>query len=134
MSVSPRRLVSVLLASALASLAGPRLAWSHAQLVRSDPADQARLKEAPAHVDLWFDERLDEGFHSVRVIAIRGQAKQASAQLVKGPPRVDYADPSHLVTDLAPLPPGHYAVEWRVLSRDGHTAAGRLSFEIQATP
>ncbi len=133
MRLVPRHLI-LLLALILAGLAGPPGAWGHAQLVRSDPADHARLKRAPARVSLWFDERLDEGFHSVRLIAIDDPTRQVATELVQGQPRVDHADPSHLEIDLAPLPPGQYALEWRVLSRDGHTAAGRISFEVQATP
>lgn len=32
----------------------------------------------------------------------------------------------------APLPAGDYVAAWRVLSRDGHTAPGRLTFRVVA--
>ncbi len=121
-----------LLVLALAGLAAPLQAWGHAQLMRSTPANLARLSTAPSRVDLWFDERLDSGSHTVRIIAVRVDLRQASAEKIAKPPRVDPVDPSHLTLDLPPLPAGHYVIEWRVQSMDGHTAAGRITFDILA--
>ena len=49
-----------------------------------------------------------------------------------GKPRVDPADRTRLTTDLGPLAPGAYVVQWKVLSRDGHGARGRVLFRIGA--
>jgi methionine-rich copper-binding protein CopC len=95
---------------------GLRDAAAHARLVRSNPADKAVLTAPPARVELWFNELLDQGFHSLEVIP--------AAQLKTKRTRVSIA--------LKLLPPGDYVIEWRVLSRDGHSAPGRLRFTVKA--
>jgi len=37
-----------------------------------------------------------------------------------------------MTVGLKPLAPGGYVVEWRVLSRDGHSEPGRITFRVQA--
>lgn len=104
---------------------------AHARLTRSNPKDKAELKEAPAQVEIWFNELLDEGFNYIEVYPAAEVNQKKRTNFVKGEPAVDKADRTHLVARLKELPPGQYVVEYRVLSLDGHTAPGRVKFTVK---
>lgn len=109
----------------------PYFAFGHASLVKALPAPGSAVK-APSQINLWFNELLEEGFASITVVAstnaISGPGKPIS--LTRGKPVVDPHDGTHLSVTLEPLSQGTYVVEWRVLSRDGHTAPGRFQFHV----
>ncbi len=107
-------------------------AFAHARLLRAAPAGGAEVSAAPAQLDLWFNELLESGFNFVTVFPASELGAKKHANLAKGKPVVDARDRTHLTVPLQPLPPGEYIVEWRVLSRDGHTAPGRLTFRVRA--
>ena len=121
------------LVAAQVFLAGPRVALAHARLVRSTPANQARLAAPPERVELWFSELLEGGFNSVEVIRVAEVTAKSRTNLARGAPTVDGNDRTRLAISVRELGPGDYAVEWRVLSRDGHSAAGRFTFRVQTT-
>jgi methionine-rich copper-binding protein CopC len=112
-------------------MAGVRAVNAHAKLVRSEPADAARLSAAPKTVELWFNELLDDEFNTVEVFRTK-VTREERQNLVKGKAKVDAKDRTHLSVDLPALAPDSYIVEYRVLSRDGHTAAGRFNFTLLA--
>jgi copper resistance protein C len=112
-------------------LTGPRVALAHARLVRSTPANQARLAAPPERVELWFSELLEEGFNSVEVVRAAEVNAKPRTDLTRGAPTVDRNDRTRMTVPVQELGPGDYAVEWRVLSRDGHSAAGRFTFRVQ---
>ena len=114
----------------LLSLILARDALAHAQMVRSNPSKNAELPKAPEQVDLWFDELLDEGFNSVEVFAASESTSKHHTNFARGQIAVDPRDRTHLMVKMAPLPAGEYVVAWRVLSRDGHTAPGQLTFRV----
>jgi methionine-rich copper-binding protein CopC len=114
----------------LLSLLGTSSAFAHAQLIKSFPENKAALKQPPVRVELWFNELLDEGFNSIEVIPVDELSDKAHSNFAKGQPKVDTADPTHLTIDLSTLKPGKYVIQYRVLSRDGHTAPGRVAFEV----
>jgi len=120
-------------AVALISLLAVQSAFAHAQLTMSTPENKASLKESPAQVDLWFNELLDEGFNSVEVYPATELNAKLHTNMVMNDPRVDEKSQNHIVARLKPLQPGDYIVDYRVLSRDGHTAPGRITFTILAT-
>lgn len=114
------------------ALAAAPAALAHARLVRANPPDKAALAQPPARVELWFNELLDQGFHSLEVIpAAQLKAKQRT-NYAEGKPVIDPKDRTRVSVTLKPLPPGDYVIEWRVLSRDGHSAPGRLKFTVKA--
>jgi copper resistance protein C len=113
-------------------LSGPRGALAHARLVRSTPASQARLATPPERVELWFSELLESRFNSVEVVPAAEVTAKLRPNLARGAPTVDRDDRTRMMVPVQELGPGDYAVEWRVLSRDGHTAAGRFTFRVQA--
>jgi len=107
--------------------------WGHAQLIKSDPPDKAELKESPARIDLWFNELLDDNFNSIEVIPAAEISAQKHSNFAKGKPKVDPADRTHLTVRVTQLTPGKYVISYRVLSRDGHTAPGRIAFQVRET-
>ncbi|HSB71587.1 MAG TPA: copper resistance CopC family protein [Candidatus Methylomirabilis sp.] len=113
--------ISLVLAALLVWAAG---AGAHAFLERADPRVGSSVRAAPAQVRLWFTERLEPAFSSVRVVNETGN------QVDKGDGRVDSANPALLQISLAPLPPGTYKVIWRVLSVDSHVTEGDFTFRV----
>lgn len=109
-------------------------AMAHSRLLRSLPPDKAALSSAPSRVELWFNELLDEGFNAIEVFPAQELSAKVRSNLIKGAPVVDAKDRTHLTVDLQPLAVGEYVVEWRVLSRDGHSAPGRFRFRVLASP
>jgi methionine-rich copper-binding protein CopC len=108
------------------------VSWAHARLIRSEPAKDAEISPAPNQLNLWFNELLEDGFNFVMVFPASQLAAKERTNLVHDKPRVDPADRTRLSVKLGPLPPGEYVVEWRVLSRDGHSAPGRFMFRVRA--
>ncbi len=115
---------------AMLLLAVAPAAFAHARLVRSVPGKGEALPRPPAQIDLWFNELLDDGFNAIEIFPASEIAAPKRASLTKEKPVVDPRDRTHLTMKLPPLAPGEYVVEWRVLSRDGHSAPGRFTFRI----
>jgi methionine-rich copper-binding protein CopC len=101
------------------------VASGHAVLQRAEPRVESRLKRAPDEVRLYFTERLEAAYSSVRVLDDRG------VRVDRRDSRVDRANPALLRATLSPLPPGAYTVLWRVLSIDGDVTEGTFTFRIE---
>ena len=97
----------------------------HAVLQRAEPRVESKLKRAPEEVKLYFSERLEPAYSSVRVLAARG------LQVDRRDSRVDRTNPVLLRATLPPLSPGAYTVVWRVLSIDADVTEGRFTFRIE---
>jgi hypothetical protein len=106
----------------------PTAAWSHAALVRSNPARRAVLTQPPERVQLWFNEPVEPRFSTISVSDAAGTRVDLQNAAV-GPD-----DPKRLSVGLGRLGPGRYTVRFRVLSVDGHVVEGELSFQIRRTP
>jgi methionine-rich copper-binding protein CopC len=103
----------------------PGLAVAHAVLVRSTPPGRATLAEAPARVQLWFNERLEPAFSTLEVRSATGE------QVDQKDARVAPEDSKQLSATLAPLAPGTYTVRYRVLSVDGHVVNSSFTFTVR---
>jgi methionine-rich copper-binding protein CopC len=125
------RILRIIFFALLLVLAGPPGAWAHALLVRAEPKSGAELSPAPKQIELWFNELLEEGFNTVTVIPAADLVAEKKTNFAKGKPVLDPRDHTHLSIKLEALPPGDYIVEWRVLSRDGHSAPGRSAFRVR---
>ena len=101
------------------------VAAGHAVLQRAEPRVESTLKRAPDAVSLYFTERLEPAYSSVRVLNDRG------VQVDRRDGRVDRANPALLRATLPPLPPGAYTVLWRVLSIDADVTEGNFTFRIE---
>jgi len=101
------------------------LAGAHAVLQRSEPRADSSLKRPPEEVRLYFSERLEPAYSTLRVLDAReGQVDQRDA-------RVDRADPTLLRATLPSLSAGRYRVRWRVISIDADATEGEFTFRIE---
>src|SRR2546423_423249 len=112
-----RRLVALTL---LLALAGAAPAEGHAALLGTRPAPESRLPRAPAAVALRFGEPVVAGPRALVVTDGRGRRVSGASRERE----------STLVAPLRRLPPGRYAVRWRVLSDDGHVETGAFGFAV----
>jgi hypothetical protein len=94
-------------------------------LQRAEPRVESKLKRAPDEVKLYFTERLEPAYSTVRVLDAAG------AQVDRRDSRVDRANPALLRATLPPLPPGTYKVLWRVLSIDADITEGAFTFRVE---
>jgi methionine-rich copper-binding protein CopC len=115
-----RALVALLLCT-LCLLTGAGPAAAHASLVGQTPAEGSTVRVAPQRVVLRFDESI----------------RTPSAVVVTGPggARVDRGSAA-VLDDTVTVPvtvqdPGVYTVAYRVVSADGHPAAGKTSFTFR---
>lgn len=124
------RAASVLLAAALLVLGTSSAAYAHARLERSSPANGATVA-APSAIALWFNELLDDEFNDVAVYRAKPDGTPADdTNLATGKPQVDASDRTHLTTPVGKMTTGPYVVQYKVLSRDGHSARGRVLFRV----
>jgi methionine-rich copper-binding protein CopC len=105
-------------------------ASAHARMIKSSPAKGAEVAKPPERLEIWYNELLENGFNTVEVYPARELEAAKHSNLVQEKPTVDPQDHTHLMLKMNPLPPGEYVVDWRVLSRDGHSAPGRFTFKI----
>lgn len=118
----PRRAAVVVLAAALALLAGTAPAWAHTALESSTPADGASVAQAPREIALTFTEDVPADGATVTVTG------PDRADRVAGPVT---GDGGTLTVPLQPLgPAGTYTVTYRVVSDDGHPVEGTVTFTL----
>jgi copper transport protein len=106
---------------ALVALALPATAAAHATLVRSSPAPGAALAAAPRAARFVFDDVVRP---AAGIKAVRSDGTSVEA----GKPHV--VGGRTLVVPLQQLSTGDYTVLWRVISDDGHTEAGVITFSV----
>lgn len=94
---------------------------AHAALLSTDPADGAILETAPENVTLTFSESVS-AVDGGTVLHVRGSDPRPLEPSVR-----DETVTVPLPTDLTE---GTYALQWRVISADGHPIAGTLMFSI----
>lgn len=100
----------------------------HTTLEASSPARDTVLDVSPSELRLTFNERVDAQLATVRLLDAGGAA-QPLGGLVRG----DSAQ--EIVAAIsAPLAPGRYTVEWRVIGADGHPVSGDYAFTVEAPP
>lgn len=126
---SRRRLVAFLWALGwiVAALLAPVLpAEAHANLVRSEPAANSVLPDAPPAVQLWFSEAPEPRFSEIVIYT------SAGVPVPVGPLEVAPEDRQSLFVRInGALQPGTYTVAWKTLSAiDGHTTAGAFAFGV----
>lgn len=103
---------------------------AHARLVRSQPKSDSQAIAPLRRIELWFNELLDEKFNTIELFTADQASEKNRENLLREKPAVDPKDRTHLSVNVPELKAGAYVVEYRVLSRDGHTAPGRFSFTI----
>jgi copper resistance protein C len=123
--------IQIILLALLLQFAFVTPAFAHARMIKSVPAKDAVLTQSPGTIELWFNELLDDNFNTIEVYPSSELGKTNHANLAKSKPKVDEKDRRHLLVEVKSLKPGEYVIEWRVLSRDGHSAPGRLTFKVK---
>ena len=91
---------------------------AHAFLDRAEPRVGARVRTPPVRVTLWFTERLEPAYSTLRVV------NEAGVRVDSGDVTVEPGDGRTLRVSLAPVSRGAYRVQWRVLSVDTHVTEG----------
>jgi methionine-rich copper-binding protein CopC len=119
------RILLLIVTGLLALTVIPALA--HAELLRSDPAAGAVLDHAPAEVFAWFSQPLSTGS---RLSVFDSQFQPVD----KGQTFIDASDATLMRTQVQPLAPGRYTVNWKANSVDGHESSGSYDFIVQEAP
>lgn len=112
-----------LLPTTILALALSSIAQAHTHLERAMPADSAVLAEPPANLMLHFSA-------ATRLTALSLQKEGEKEQKPAGP--LPKAASKDITVPIAPLAPGKYTVNWRVVGDDNHVMSGALSFTVKA--
>jgi len=118
------RIAPIALALGIAAgIAAPALA--HSAMKYATPTPGAKLRAAPAPVDITFTEPVAPRLSGIVVETAAGRrVDQDDAKTI------DVAN-THMRVDLPPLPPGSYRVLWHAVSADdGHHTEGEYDFTI----
>ena len=118
-----RILAGTAVAMVLCVHAAPVLA--HSMLVKAEPPRRAVLAQAPAQVQLWFNEEIEGDYASLIVL----DAEKHPVTEVK--PTLAPEDRKSIVLPLPELTPGKYSVKFRVLSVDGHVVESYFDFSVK---
>ena len=95
----------------------------HFQLVKSDPAGDTVVGQAPAAVKLWFSQEPEIEGARVRVMG------PDEVLVTMGDVHQDEADKTLVsAAILGELQPGTQTVIWRAMGRDGHVVTGEFTF------
>jgi methionine-rich copper-binding protein CopC len=109
---------------ALVLLAGSPLAFAHAMLVRSSPADRAVVRSHQVNIALTYDSRIETRRSTVKLTDAGGNAV---------PLQIEHsAKPSELNAIARGLANGKYQIHWQVLASDGHISRGDIAFTVAA--
>jgi methionine-rich copper-binding protein CopC len=106
-------------------LIGASGAHAHSELRQAQPAPNSKHKNPPREVTLYFTERLEPAFSTVRVNDANG------VEVDRQDAHIDPSDPRLLRASLRPLDPGAYTVNWRALSLDPHMSEGHFAFQVE---
>lgn len=112
------------IACALVLIGCSALAFAHAQLLKSDPAQGSTVKAAPTRFVLTFGE-------PAKLTRLTLQKGAEPAKKIEPLP----TDASAEISVPAPkLEPGKYVLAWRAVGSDSHVVPGKLTFTVGATP
>lgn len=109
---------------AVALLAGTPVAFAHAMLMHSTPADQAVVRSHQVDIALDYDSRIEARRCTVKVTDAAG--KPVAVQMERS------AKPSELNAVAHDLANGKYQIHWQVLASDGHITRGDVTFTVAA--
>jgi len=99
-------------------------AHAHAFVDHAEPPVGGKVKQTPQEVRIWFTEKIEPAFSSIKVFDGSGK------QIDKGDTHADPANQALLHLSLPPLNAGTYKVVWRVVSVDTHVTKGDFTFQV----
>jgi copper transport protein len=121
----PRPLRTSLLLTLLFALSISGVVFAHADMVRSDPAANAVLGQAPAQITIEFTEPVEPRLSKIEVLYADGSSADNNDTWR------DPNDPKVLHVSLKESREGTYIVSWRALSEvDGHVTSGAFVFSV----
>lgn len=104
-------------------------ALAHTGVVSSDPADGSRLDTVPAEVVVTFSDVLgagDTADQNTVAVVLGDEVQEGWTSQIDGNRLV--------VTAPESAPEGAYAVNYRVISADGHPVTGSIGFVVGDSP
>lgn len=122
-----RLFIPLIAATLLTGVSNP--AHAHAELISSNPTNNASLTELPETLSLTFGENLlvIEG-ESVNTVSLQDPQ---GLQLNLTPVEIKAGTISVNLVDNQALPYGKYKLSYRVVSEDGHPVSGEITFELK---
>ena len=106
----------------LAVLAAAPMAFAHAVLVHSTPADHAVMHATSFDVVLQYNSRIDSARSTVTLTDANGKGVPLQMKPT--------ANPGELVASVHDLKNGNYRIHWQVLASDGHITRGEVNFSV----
>lgn len=100
------------------------MAFAHAILVRSTPADQSVVHSRTVNLTLDFNSRIDAGRSTLTLTGPGGKTVPVEME--------SSAKPYQLKGAAANLVVGSYQIHWQVLASDGHITRGDVAFTVAA--
>jgi len=119
-----RRLVLLVVITALSLCLMPSVAWAHAGFVSSTPEPGSELSSAPGVVTLEFSESLNTKLSRAAVTTPDGRRVEGTV-----------TSSEQIAIPLSTSAQGVYAVSWTTVSLvDGHTLMGAFRFGVGVSP
>lgn len=102
----------------------PALPKAHAELQKTQPAANATVSTAPAHIQLWFDEEVDVKVSKIELTGPSGKVALGATHTM---------DPKSLMADITgKLANSTYTVTWQTAAADdGHVSKGDFKFTLK---
>lgn len=100
---------------------GATTVWAHGVLTKTSVRDRPVQAETATPITLTFNSGIETGFAQV---VLRGAGPDRPLDVRAGD------RPSDVVVDLPPLPPGAYALRYKVLAADGHVTESVFRFRV----
>ena len=120
------RIAAVSLLAGILALGQAIQAQAHANILRSDPADNSVLPAFPPLIKIWFSEPVAPDFSTAILLDVNG-VQITTPQAV----RFDASDPTLLILEPPALGDGIYTVTWRAASAsDAHATSGLFVFRV----
>ena len=101
------------------------LAFAHAKLQSSTPADGSSASPAPTELRLKYNEPVEVAMSTVKITGL-GDTAIATDKIAADP-----SDDKALVQPLPKLAPGDYRVQWNTMGHDGHHTKGEIRFTVK---
>jgi len=101
------------------------VAFAHAKLQTSTPANGVSVGTAPTELRLQYNEPVEVAMSTVKITG-PGDAAVATDKVVADP-----SDDKTLVQPLPKLGAGDYRVQWTTMGHDGHHTKGEIRFTVK---
>ncbi len=116
--------LAVVLRLMLAGAIFATVAFGHAKLLRSTPANGEKLAQPPSAIELTFSEQLQATeINAVVVTDAKGRRVDKKSVVLA-------EDGKKMVAELEEIGAGILTVEWKALSADDHLMKGKFTFSV----